>query len=97
MENFNNIDFSWLYENFVHNQLKNKYKMRYWRTTAKTEVDLIVENSKIIPIEVKTTSQATRAIRSFMSNYNLDIGIIANLKTGEKTEKMIYSVPFVYF
>gem|GEM_PF-5815886 len=30
--------------------------MKYWRTTGKAEIDFIIEkNSKIIPIEVKTS------------------------------------------
>ncbi|MBI5393428.1 DUF4143 domain-containing protein [Candidatus Woesearchaeota archaeon] len=35
LEDFENIQFDFLYENFIYNQLRNQYHMYYWRTTAK--------------------------------------------------------------
>ena len=50
---FDEPDFGALYENFIHNQLVREYKIKYWRTTAKTEVDFITELGKeIIAITV---------------------------------------------
>lgn len=97
MQNFDNLDFQFLYENFIYNELKPMHIVKYWRTTTKTEVDFVVENLNIIPIEVKTTAKITRATRSFMKTYNSKFGIIANLKAADNPEKLIYLIPFVYF
>ena len=42
LETFDSIRFDCLYETFVHNELKRSYQVKYWRTTAKTEVDFVV-------------------------------------------------------
>ncbi|MFQ5976233.1 MAG: ATP-binding protein [Candidatus Hydrothermarchaeales archaeon] len=98
--NFENISIDALYENFVHNELKRLYTVRYWRTTAKTEVDFIIENEgAVIPVEVKTTPKITRSFRSFIQHYRPSRGFILNL--GLLDRSMIngcdvYTVPFVY-
>ncbi|NOZ77539.1 MAG: ATP-binding protein [Euryarchaeota archaeon] len=98
--NFENIVFDTLYENFVHNELKRLYDVKYWRTTAKTEVDFVVEDGgETIPVEVKTTPKLTRAFRSFIRHYHPSRAIIANLNTVEKTEVdgcKVSTIPFVY-
>ncbi|MDP2924819.1 MAG: ATP-binding protein [Nanoarchaeota archaeon] len=96
-EKFDNLDFDYLYENFVYNQLKVKFNIKYWRTTTKTEVDFVIDKSLPIPIEVKRNKKVTRALRSFIKNYKSEIVIVANLKIAEKIEKSIYAIPFVYF
>lgn len=94
----NGIDFDILYENFVYNELAREHKIKHWRTTAKTEVDFVVENSDLIPIEVKTTPKITRALRSFIENYNPDLALIANLNEIKK-DKIgrcdVITIPFV--
>lgn len=100
LQNFGNIDFSHLYENFVYNQLKNNFEVKYWRTTTKSEVDFILENhGLVIPVEVKRTPKVTRSFRSFINYYNPGTGIVANLKTLKRTRinsSEILFVPFVY-
>jgi len=99
LENFDSVEFDGLYENFVHNELKRKGRMKYWRTTSKTEVDFVLEHgNEIIPIEVKTTAKTTKALRSFISEYAPKRAFVANLKeTGR--EKIngceVFTVPFV--
>jgi hypothetical protein len=96
--NFENIDFDFLYENFIHNELKREHKINFWRTTAKTEVDFII-NEKI-PIEVKIKPKITRSLRSFIHKYKIKKAFIANLKTIDKKKinnSEIYFCPFVYF
>ena len=45
--------------------------MKYWRTTGKAEIDFIIEkNSKIIPIEVKTSGNIKKGFISFLKSYN---------------------------
>ena len=96
--NLDNPVFDKLYENYVHNELQRTSTVKYWRTTAKTEVDFIIENKEIIPIEVKTTQKITRSFRSFITSYQPRTAIIATLKDVEE-EKIgncnIYIIPFV--
>ena len=90
--------FDALYENYVHNELQRSATIKYWRTTAKTEVDFIVENKEVIPVEVKTTPKITRSFRSFIAHYKPLIAIIATLKNMEEKEIdecKTYIVPFV--
>ena len=97
---FDNIVFDSMYENFICNQMKMKYGVKYWRTTAKTEIDFIVEGKELIPIEVRTSKKITRALRSFVHTYAIKNAVVANLGTAEK--EMIegcdvFAVPFAYF
>src|SRR3989344_1215930 len=48
LERFEQIDYDYLYENFVLNELKRKNKIFYWRTTSKAEVDFIIEGKNEI-------------------------------------------------
>lgn len=85
LENFENVIFDSLYENFVHNELKRKYNVKYWRTTAKTEVDFLIEHGKeIIPIEVKTKPKITRSFRSFIQHYQSKRAFMFNLNMIDK-------------
>lgn len=97
--NFNNLVFDGLYENFVYNELSGKFKVKYWRTTSKTEIDFVLENNKIIPVEVKTSPRITRALRSFIGTYKPGSALIVNAKETGK-EKInncnVFIVPFVY-
>lgn len=101
LENFENPNFDNLYENFIYNELKYKsYNVKYWRTTAKTEVDFIIEKDKgIIPIEVKTKPKITRSFRSFIYHYKSNKAVIANLNIIDKKKINscnIFVIPFVY-
>lgn len=100
MEQFDNLAFDKLYENFVHNELKRHYKIKYWRTTAKTEVDFVIEHkNKIIPVEVKTKPKITRSYRSFIQHYKPTSALILNLYAVDKAKINgcdIFTVPFVY-
>jgi len=97
---FENLSFDALYENFVHNELKRLYAVRYWRTTAKTEVDFVIEKGgRVIPVEVKTTPKITRSFRSFIRHYNPPLGMILNLKTLDRAgvdNCDVLTLPFVY-
>lgn len=98
--NFENLIFDKLYENFVHNELNRSYKIRYWRTTAKTEVDFVVEHKKdIIPLEVKIKPKITRSFRSFIQHYEPERAFILNLGVIDKTKINscnVIMLPFVY-
>jgi len=100
LENFENISFDKLYENFIHNELKRKYQIKYWRTTAKTEVDFIIEYKKdIIPIEIKVKPKITRSFRSFIQHYKPTKAFIMGLNDFDKkniNNCNVFILPFVY-
>lgn len=73
-----------LYENFIVLELlKNKQKIKFWRTKTKAEVDLIVEkNGKVIPIEIKSKINSNiveKSFRSFIEKYSPEKGYILSL------------------
>ncbi|MCG2692536.1 ATP-binding protein, partial [Candidatus Parcubacteria bacterium] len=78
--NLNRLDeMGFVFENFVFNQLKEKYSLsnasfHFWRTQEKAEVDFVISlGQKIIPIEAKYKSfkkpVIERSLRSFINKY----------------------------
>ncbi len=67
-------------ENYVLNKFKDK-KINYWRTTAKAEVDFILNG---MPIEVKIKPKITRSLRSFVDSYKPKIGLLVNMDSAYK-------------
>ena len=100
LENFENLAFDKLYENFIHNELKRSYQVKYWRTTAKTEIDFIIEHKKdIIPIEVKVKPKITRSFRSFIQHYKPETAFVMNSNLVDKIKINncnVFILPFVY-
>lgn len=76
-------NFDILYENFACNQLKPLHDVKYWRTTAKTEVDFIIDDK--IPVEVKTAAKIPRSLRGFIESYNPQHAFVANLSGVSKS------------
>ncbi len=78
-------------ENFVLNELRD-FEIKYWRTTAKAEVDFVlVFEDKIVPIEIKSFGGIKRGFRSFLSTYKPERGVVFTekefgIKKIEKTE-----------
>ncbi|MFH1107440.1 MAG: ATP-binding protein [Candidatus Micrarchaeota archaeon] len=101
LERFDNISFDGLYENFVCNSLAQEGAVKYWRTTAKTEVDFVLERAGgLVPVEVKTAAKVTRALASFASEYGVKYAVLANLDVLEKRELpgcTVLLLPFAYF
>jgi hypothetical protein len=98
--NFENLSFESLYENFVYSELHKQLDVKYWRTASKTEVDFVIENREVMPIEVKTTPKITRSLISFIKNYKPKIAFIASPNIGSNREIegcIIYSIPLAYF
>ncbi len=60
-----------LLENFVLNELLFEgFEIKYWRTTAKAEVDFVlIKNGNIIPVEVKSFGKIKRGFLSFLKTY----------------------------
>lgn len=83
-----------LLENHVFTQLnRTDRSLRYWRTTAKAEVDFIMDG---MPIEVKITPKFTRALRSFITTYSPPLTVIINskvLRREEKLDTILFIIP----
>jgi len=105
-----NLIKSKIFESIIVNQLQSSF---FWRTSQQDEVDIIIVNNKIIPIEVKYGKIETNGILKFLTKFNLDKGYIISYKeekiitqivnvregTGvvKKVEKTIYVIPAYKF
>ncbi len=66
-----------LLEDFVFGELTRLgFDVRYWRTTAKAEVDFIIPSDPPIPIEVKTAGKPSRGFYSFIKHYNVKTAVV---------------------
>lgn len=103
-------DYSFLFQNFIFliliDKLKNSpYRIHYWRTKDKAEVDFVVDFGKeIIPIEVKFKNlkeiEITRSLRNFIEKYKPKYVFIVNLsyfQTQKINSTEIISIPFYKF
>ena len=83
-----------LLENYLLNKMKDE-KVNYWRTTAKAEVDFII-NEKT-PVESKITPKITRSFRSFIETYNPETAFLINMVTFEEhkiNNTKMFIIPF---
>ncbi|HEX55083.1 MAG TPA: ATP-binding protein [Candidatus Altiarchaeales archaeon] len=111
INNFNALeirtDSGKLAENFVLNELsfvRDEFFLNFWRTTAKAEVDFILNNiNEIIPIEVKfeemKREKLGRSLFSFINNYQPKRAIVItkNFWGERKVNKtLIKFIPIVY-
>lgn len=81
-----------LLENFVFRQLiegSSEWKINYWRTTGKAEVDFVLtKGKKIVPVEVKLSGgKLGKSFYSFIKAYKPEKAIIVTLN--EFREKSI--------
>ncbi len=91
---FNDQEYGELLENYVFCTFK-EHEIKYWRTTAKAEVDFIIDGE--IPIESKATPKLTRSLRSFISSYKSESAFLLNLnnlRTELINNTKIFIVPF---
>jgi len=103
----NSNDLGQIFENFVYNILKEKYRynaasLHFWRTKDKAEVDFIIDSgNSLLPIEVKykkmKQAEIKRSLRNFIEKYKPEKAFIINLSLEEtiavgKTEVVI--MPF---
>ncbi len=95
--NFSQEELGKLYENYLVNSFRDR-EINYWRTTAKAEVDLIID--KKIPIESKITPKLTRSFMSFVKTYHPETGFIASLNLAHKqniNSTQVFFYPFALF
>jgi len=87
-------EYGQLLENFVLSNIRQE-KVNYWRTTAKAEVDFVI-NEKT-PIESKMNVKLTRSFRSFIETYNPARAFLVNLNKldkGKIKRTNVFIVPY---
>jgi predicted AAA+ superfamily ATPase len=70
-----------VFEWFVINQLKAEF---FWRDPYKNEVDAVLANKKIVPIEIKFGKLEYKGLLTFMKKFKVDKGHIISLDKKEK-------------
>jgi len=102
---FDPEDFGAVFENFIYILLKEKisnspYKLHFWRTKDKAEVDFILDLSgEIIPIEVKfkSSGKISRSFRNFLTKYNPNKALIVTTNFHSEVKVGKTAVKFVPF
>lgn len=82
--------FGSVFETFAVNELNAEF---FWRDAYKNEVDIILKDKELLPIEVKVSIIETKALRLFMNKFRVKRGVIL---TYDKEESLgeIEAVPF---
>ncbi|MEN8138498.1 MAG: ATP-binding protein [Bacteroidota bacterium] len=96
-----------IFQNLVYNLLRGKYeiglyKINFWRTKDKAEVDFVVQGEEgIIPVEVKYSElknmKITRSFRSFINKYAPKKAIVVNLSLDSITTLNDTEIKFIPF
>jgi hypothetical protein len=72
-----------LLENYVFRELRDSFagwELKYWRTTAKAEVDFVlVRGERPVPVEVKLGGRPGRSFWSFCDAYKPDRALVVTL------------------
>jgi predicted AAA+ superfamily ATPase len=82
--------FGKVFETFLVNELNAEF---FWRDVYKNEVDIILKNKEIIPIEIKVSNTETKPLSLFMNKFKLKKGIILTYDK-EETISKIKVIPF---
>lgn len=104
IKNFNKLnirtDSGYLFEGFIVSELikmKNE-KIKFWQNKNKHEVDIILEQENITPIEVKfkekLKSEDEIGLNSFLEEYKIKEGYLVNLSIQEKKDKINFILPY---
>jgi len=65
------------------NQLKAEY---FWRDSYKHEVDVVIANEKVVPIEINAGKIETKGLVTFMEKFGVDKGYIVTPDREERLE-----------
>ncbi|MBL7085456.1 MAG: DUF4143 domain-containing protein [Candidatus Omnitrophica bacterium] len=93
------VDAGSLIENTVFKNLlkrvENRENIKFWRMKYGVEVDFVIDEEKLMPVEVKfkDTDAVSAGMASFLNNYRTKEAIIVNKKAVKKTEKVKF-LPF---
>jgi predicted AAA+ superfamily ATPase len=96
-----------LFENAIFGTLMKNLKvleeLKFWRTQAGAEVDLIIEGKKLLPVEVKYRSfkqpQIPLGLKNFIQTYNLSEALVINRDFHKKINfkgAQVYFIPGFY-
>ena len=96
---FRDDDFSKskVFEWIIVNQLKAEF---FWRDPYKNEVDMVIINKKLLPIEIKYGKVDLSGLLAFMKKFNVSKGYVVSLdKEEDKTidKKIISIIPAFKF
>lgn len=77
-----------LFENSVYSELRKNIEVEdinFWRTNIGQEVDFIIEEKNIMPIEVKLrfVNKKLSSLKYFMDKYCIETGYVCALEKGE--------------
>jgi hypothetical protein len=99
----NRTDASILLENFIFKELLDLsgYKINYWRTTGKAEIDFILsKEDRVIPIEVKLTGgKLGKGFHSFLNFYKPEVAFVVTLNEFDVhtiNSCRVYEIPAYY-
>ena len=92
-----NLSQSKIFEGILVNQLNAEY---FWRDPYKNEVDIIIDQDKPKPIEIKYGKIETKGLLAFMKKFNVNEGFIISLGQEKKMmhdDKKITVIPAFKF
>lgn len=93
------VDAGALVENTVFKNLlkrvENKENIKFWRMKYGVEVDFVIDEETLLPIEVrlKDTETIPSGIAAFLHNYNLKEAVVLNKRVTTRIEKFRF-MPF---
>ncbi len=104
INNFNKLnirtDSGYLFEGFIISELikKERDKIKFWQNKNKQEVDLILEENNLIPIEVKfkenLKSEDEIGLNAFIKKYSVKNSYLINLSVQETKNKINFILPY---
>jgi len=102
-----NEQFGFVFQNYIYKTLREllrwkNYKIHFWRTKEKAEVDFVVDmQTDLLPIEVKygeiKKPTVSRSFRSFIEKYKPEKALIINRKLSESIKINQTDVVFLPF
>ncbi len=78
--------------------LKMGFSPKYWRTRAKAEVDFVLDEDDIVPIEVKShidNRKVERSLRSFIDTYAPEKAFMVGMR-GQPGESQVNGCTVIY-
>ena len=78
-------------EQFVLQELTQKWHLMYWTSESEAEVDFVMQNrDKIVPIEVKSGENVrSKSLKVFREKYHSEVAVRFSLKPFEQNEGMV--------
>jgi hypothetical protein len=90
------IDDGFKAETLIFNHLDRFFKVSYWRDNKDREVDIIIKDKKVIPIEIKYKNRIQKkdleSIQYFIDKFNCEFGVVVTRDTLEFRDNL-YLIP----